>query len=63
MIKMLLLGRWYKNNKKLEEEDFVEVIYVFSRVIEHNRSFLNKIYEAIKEVGYDKIAYTTILVH
>jgi len=23
----------------------------------------NKIYEAIKEVGYDKIAYTTILVH
>ena len=63
MIKMLLLGRWYKNNKKLEEEDFVEVIYVFSRVIEHNRSFLNKIYEAIKEVGYDKIAYITILVH
>ena len=63
MIKMLLLGRWYKNNKKLEEEDFVEVIYVFSRVIEHNRSFLNKIYETIKEVGYDKIAYTTILVH
>lgn len=63
MIKMLLLGRWYKNNKKLEEEDFVDVIYVFSRVIEHNRSFLNKIYEAIKEVGYDKIAYTTILVH
>lgn len=63
MIKMLLLGRWYKNNKKLEEEDFVEVIYVFSRVIEHNRSFLNKIYEGVKEVGYDKIAYTTILVH
>lgn len=63
MIKMLLLGRWFKNNKKLEEEDFVEVIYVFSRTIEHNRSFLNKIYEAIKEVGYDKIAYTTILVH
>ena len=63
IIRMLLLGRWFKNNKKLEEEDFVEVIYVFSRVIEHNRSFLNKIYEAIKEVGYDKIAYTTILVH
>ena len=63
MIKMLLLGRYNKNNKKLSEEDFVEVFYVFSRVIEHNRYFLNKIYEAIKEVGYDKIAYTTILVH
>ena len=63
MIKMLLLGRYNKNNKNLTEEDFVEVFYVFSRVIEHNRYFLNKIYEAIKEVGYDKIAYTTILVH
>lgn len=63
MIKMLLLGRWYKNNKNLTEEDFVEVLYVFSRVIEHNKMFLNKIYEGVKEVGYDKIAYITILVH
>ena len=63
MIKMLLLGRWYKNNKNLTEEDFVEILYVFSRVIEHSSTFLNKIYEAIKEAGYDKIAYTTILVH
>ena len=63
MIKMLLLGRYNKNNKKLSEEDFVEVFYVFSRVIEHNRYFLNKIYEVLKEVGYNKIAYTTILVH
>lgn len=63
MIKMLLLGRWFKNNKELEEDDFVEVFYVFSRAIEHNSTFLNKIYEAIKEVGYDKIAYITILVH
>ena len=63
MIKMLLLGRWFKNNKELEEDDFVEVFYVFSRVIEHNSTFLNKIYEGVKEVGYDKIAYITILVH
>ena len=63
MIKMLLLGRWYKNNKNLTEEDFVEVLYVFSRVIEHSSTFLNKIYEGVKEVSYDKIAYTTILVH
>lgn len=63
MIKMLLLGRWYKNNKNLTEEDFVEVLYVFSRDIEHSSTFLNKIYEGVKEVGYDKIAYTTILVH
>lgn len=63
MIKMLLLGRYDANENKLKEDDFVEVFYVFSRVIEHNEIFLDKIYEAIKEVGYDKIAYTTILVH
>lgn len=63
MIKMLLLGQYDVNENKLKEDDFVEVFYVFSRVIEHNKIFLDKIYEAIKEVGYDKIAYTTILVH
>lgn len=63
MIKMLLLGRYDANENKLKEDDFVEVFYVFSRIIEHNKIFLDKIYEAIKEVGYDKIAYTTILVH
>ena len=62
VIKMLLLARWYKNNKNLTEEDFVEVLYVFSRVIEHSSTFLNKIYEAIKEAGYDSVAYMTILV-
>lgn len=63
MIKMLLLGQYDANENKLKEDDFVEVFYVFSRVIEHNKIFLDKIYEAIKEVGYDKIAYITILVH
>lgn len=63
MIKMLLLGRYNKNNKELSEEDFVEVFYVFSRVIEHNTIFLDKLYNGIKEAGYDKIAYITILVH
>lgn len=63
MIKMLLLGRYTANENKLTEEDFIEVLYVFSRVIEHKPGFLNRLYNGIKEAGYDKIAYTTILVH
>lgn len=63
MIKMLLLGRYTANENKLTEEDFIEVLYVFSRVIEHKPGFLNRLYKGIKEAGYDKIAYTTILVH
>ena len=62
VIKMLLLARWYKNNKILNEEHFVEVFYVFSRVIEHNNGFLDRLYNNIKDAGYDSVAYMTILV-
>ena len=62
MIKMLLLARYNKNNKELNEEDFVEVFYLFSRNIEHNPVFLPNIYKDIKEAGYDTLAYMTILV-
>ena len=62
MMKMLLLSRYNKNNKKLNEEDFVEVFYLFSREIEHNIVFLPNIYKDIKEAGYDTLAYMTILV-
>ena len=62
MIKMLLLARYNKNNKELNEEDFVEVFYLFSRVIEHKPVFLLNIYKDIKEACYDTLAYMTILV-
>ena len=62
VIKMLLLARWYKNNKILNEEDFVEVFYVFSRVIEHNNGFLDILQNNIKDAGYDSLVYMTILV-
>ena len=62
IIRMLLLARWNKNNKKLEENDFVEIFYVFARNIEHRYKFLDSIYDAIKSAGYDSIAYTAILV-
>ena len=45
MIKALLLARYNKNNKELKEEDFVEVFYIFSRVVEHNSVFLNELYK------------------
>lgn len=63
VIKMLLLARWYKNNKKLEEKDFVEIFYLFSRAIEHTNKFLDRLCKNIKDAGYDSIAYMTILVH
>lgn len=62
MIKMLLLSRYNKSDKKLNEDDFVEVFYLFSRNVEHNTVFLPNIYKDIKEAGYDTLAYMTILV-
>lgn len=62
MIKTFLLARYNKNNKELKEEDFVEIFYIFSRVVEHNSVFLNELYKNIKEAGYDNINYVTILV-
>ena len=62
VIKMLLLARWFKNSKNLTEDDFVEVFYVFSRVIEHNEVFLTDLNNKLKAAGYDTIAYLTILV-
>lgn len=62
VIKILLLARWYKNDKTLNEKEFVEIFYLFSRVIEHTSGFLDKLYNNVKEAGYDSIAYLTILV-
>lgn len=62
IIRMFLLSRYNKNNKELNEDDFVEVFYLFSRIIEHDEVFLKNIYKDIKEAGYDSLAYMTILV-
>ena len=51
-----------EKEEELNEEDFVEVFYLFSREIEHNTVFLPNIYKDIKEAGYDTLAYMTILV-
>lgn len=62
IIKKILLGRWSKNNKKLQDEDIVDAIYSFSRALEHDENFIDKIYKNIKNSGYDSMAYLTVLI-
>ncbi len=62
IINKMLFGRWIKNNKKLKDEDFVDAIYSFSRNLEHNEQFINKIYNNIKNAGYDSMAYLAMLI-
>lgn len=61
-IKTLLIARWSENDKLLKEEDIIDVLYSFSRILEHNEKFIEMIYKNIKEAGYDTLAYLTILV-
>lgn len=62
MMKKLLLAKWNANNKKIEDDDIIDVIYSFSRTVEHNNTYIDKVYNSMKDAGYDTIAYLTIMV-
>lgn len=61
IIKKLLLARWNANNKQLEDKDIIDALYSFSRTVEHSNVYINKIYKAMKDAGYDTMAYMTIM--
>lgn len=62
IIKKLLFGKWGMNEQKLSDEDFIETLYSFSRTLEHSETFVSNIYSKIKSVGYDTLAYLTVLI-
>lgn len=61
IVKILLLAKWNRNNEVLKNEDIIDVLYSFSRVMEHNESFIDELYNDMKTNGYDSLAYLTIL--
>lgn len=40
---MLLLARWIKNEENLKMEDLIEIVYRYSREIEHSDENLEKV--------------------
>ena len=48
-IKYMLFIEWLNKKKELQPEDFINVIYSFSRGMEHNFGYKDGIYEALKE--------------
>jgi len=60
-VKMLLIGM-SAHYKQLDEDIIIKLIYSFSRAIDHNKVFLNKIFKLFKENGYDTMAYMAILI-
>ena len=43
MIELLWMGRWLRNGKKLEQEEMIELVYRFSREVEHSDDNLEHI--------------------
>ena len=61
-VRMLLFGRWKKNNEEVTEEDVVDVLYSYSRVMEHNDGFIDELYKDINQEGYNSLGYLYFLV-
>lgn len=61
LIKVLLVGM-AAYHKKLDKEIIVKLVYSFSRAIEHNNEFYEKIFKLLENQGYNTIAYMTILI-
>ncbi len=63
IIKLFLISIWVKNKEQLGNEDIVDVLYSFSRTIEHNRKFMGLVYNQMKSNGYDSLGYLVTLIY
>jgi lysine-N-methylase len=60
-IKMLLIGM-AGYHKKLDEDMIVRLIYSYSRAVEHNKEFLDHIFNMINSNGFGTMPYMSILI-
>ena len=49
LIKYILLVKWFNNRREIVIEDIIDVIYSYSRAMEHNQEFKKMLYRRIKE--------------
>jgi len=61
LIKMHLIGM-AAFHKGLTDELVIRLIYSFSRVIEHNPIYLNRIFRLLSQSGLNNMAYMAILI-
>lgn len=55
LIKHMLLVRWYNRGKNLEISDIIDVVYSFSRAMEHNLNFKEDFYKAVRKNDIDDL--------
>lgn len=61
LMKLFAMVHWYNNGYQLSDDEQIEILYSYSRVIEHTEKCIDFIYEQIKENGLDGMAYLAVL--
>lgn len=61
LIKMILVGIAAFKKENFNEDDYVRVIYTFSRNIEHNPTFMPELLELLAQEGLNNIAAATLM--
>lgn len=55
LIKYMLMVKWIKNEKQLILQDIIDIIYSFSRTMEHSTKFKEQFYELVKKCKFDDL--------
>lgn len=55
LIKHMLLVRWYNRGMNIEMSDIIDIVYSFSRAIEHSLNFKENFYKAIRKNDIDDL--------
>lgn len=61
LMRLFAMVHWYNNGYHLSDDEQIDILYSYSRVIEHTEKCIEFIYEQIKENGLDKMAYLAAL--
>lgn len=62
IMKLFALVRWFNNGFQLSDEDLIDILYSYSREIEHGNNTMSELFNHIKENGFDKTAYLIALI-
>lgn len=62
LMKLLGIIRWYRNGHQLSDDEQCEIIYSYSRSIEHLKSSMDTMYNVIQDNGFSQMAYLAVLI-
>ena len=55
LIKYMLMVKWIRSEKQLKLQDVIDIIYSFSRTMEHSTKFKEQFYELVKKCKFDDL--------